>query len=639
VNIELKYGTEKHQRILSALLVRKRLAERGWASRRARMARDEDLFRAYRTKTEEDRLADARRETGEVEFTTIEIPYSYSLALSAHTYWAGTLLGRTPVLQYQARHGETPQSEQCVEALMDYQMNVGRFLPKYFVWLMDVAKYGIGVTGHYWEKETRRVSRIVEEQGEFLGVPFGPKKKIKRTIEVPGYVGNKVFNIRPQDWLPDTRVSTVDFQRGEFCGRRIELSLLEILGAEEGTYINIPAVRRLRGSAVDERDEGGISTELHDPNEFLSPDEMQDVANRIGFELYIRLIPRDWRLGESKKPEIWVFTVLHDRVIIRAQPLGELHDEFPMDIMEYEIDGYSANKRSMFEMLEPLNNTMSWLINSHFFNVRQVLNNQFIYDPSKVNARDFTDPSRGRLIRVRPDAYGTDIRSAVHQLPVVDVTQTHLQDLRIVSDFMQRVAGVNDNLMGMPAPGGRKTATEVRGSSQSAISRMRTLVEYNSALGFMPHAQRLLQTTQQHYDLERMYRISGDLLPNQKRELMITPEDVAGFFDFVPADGTMPIDKFALANLWKEFTMQMAQSEALMQEWDIGAIIAYTMQLAGAKNVQKFRVKVTPDQELLEQRARGNLVPISGGMDGERSGDSEARMVEPRQVSGVGPVS
>lgn len=598
------------------------------------------MFRAYRPKTEDDMLNDAKRATGEVEFSTIEIPYSYSLALSAHTYWCGTLLGRTPVLQYQGRHGETPQSEQCVEALLDYQVQVGGFLPKYFVWLMDVAKYGIGITGHYWEHENRRISRIVEEQPEFLGVPFGAKKKVKRTIEVPGYVGNKVFNIRPQDWLPDTRVSVLDFQRGEFCGRRIELSLLEILAAEEGDYINVDVLRKMRGNAIEDRDGGGVDTELHDPNELLSTDELTDVSNRVGFEMYVRLIPHSWDLGQSKKPEVWVFTVLHDRVIVRARPLGELHDQFPMDVMEYEIDGYSSNKRSMFEMLEPMNSTMSWLINSHFFNVRQVLNNQFIYDPSKVNAKDFTDPSRGRLIRVRPDAYGTDVRSSLHQIPVADVTQTHLKDLQVISDFMQRVAGVNDNLMGMQAQGGRKTATEVRGSSQSAISRMRTLVEYNSALGFAPHAQRLLQTTQQHYDLERMYRIAGDLLPNQDREVLITPEDVAGFYDFTPVDGTMPIDKFALANLWKEFAMQIAGQEQLANEWDIGSIIAYTMQLAGAKNVQKFRVKVRPDEEMMNDVERGRLVPAAGGREGvERTGDSEGRMVEPRQVPRVGPIS
>ena len=40
------------------------------------------------------------------------------------------------------------------------------------------------------------------------------------------------------------------------------------------------------------------------------------------------------------------------------------------------------------DYLAPFQNSISWFLNSHIFNVKGVVNNSFIYDPSMVEEKD-----------------------------------------------------------------------------------------------------------------------------------------------------------------------------------------------------------------------------------------------------------
>lgn len=652
LNMEsLRFGTKLHQNIVDALNARKNYSRKKTASRRSKWSTDEEKFMAYLPTTEDDELRDTKKSNGKPQYTTVEIPYSYALLLAAHTYESSIFLARSPVMQFDDRHGAGTANTQAVEALMDYQVNVGGMLVPYYLWLMDKRKYGLGIVGHYWDTEMIRTSKIMEVPEMWNGVPLlGQTKKEKRTVTIPGYHGNRVFNIRPQDFLPDPRVPISRHQSGEFCGYVIEMGWNDlVVGQHQGVYFNADTIKRKygrSGKTLTDRDMGSSQMEMPDQetDARLDVGEIPTVGMLEGYDLFVRLIPRDWKLGQSELPEMWVFTVINNEVIIRAQPLGEFYDKYPIDVMEHEMEGHQFSKRSMLEMAAPLNDTLTWLFNTHFFNVRKSLNNQFIMDPSRVVMKDAKNADEGMIIRMRPSAYGTGIENAIKQLPVMDITANHMKDAQIVMQMMQRLFGVNDQMMGMQAPGGRKTATEIRGSSAAGMNRLKTDAEYASAMGFQPHATKLLQATQQHYDLERMYKIAGDLLPGQPQEMMVSPEMIAGFFDYIPVDGTMPVDRYAMANLFKEILIGMKQFPELAQRYDMGSMFAYTMQLAGAKNIQRFQIKVVPDQQLENATQAGNVVPMVGGANGRRAGTvsprDEAgygRAGEPGQIPGVGP--
>ena len=105
-------------------------------------------------------------------------------------------------------------------------------------------------------------------------------------------------------------------------------------------------------------------------------------------EMGVELIPSEWGMGSSNMPEKWMITIGNDAVILRCAPLGCLHNQFPFSVMEYEIEGYSIFKRGMLETMRPLNDVLTWLFNAHFHNVRKVLNDQLIVDPSRLVMKD-----------------------------------------------------------------------------------------------------------------------------------------------------------------------------------------------------------------------------------------------------------
>lgn len=634
--------TPRHKRLLKALEARFKLSERHMEKRHLKWRRAEEQHIAYLPEREVDAVRRGLREGGKPQYTTMVLPFSYAILMTAHTYWTSVFMARNPVFQFQARHGETKLNVQAVEAFIDYQMNVGQWLVPLYIWLLDVGKYGMGIIGNFWEEESIQVSEMQEIE-KILGgiIPTGRKEVKKITTTLPGYHGNKLFNVRPYDFYPDPRVSLHNYQKGEFCAIRVEVGWNSILKKEAtGEYFNLKELRKKRLTTQSSSSEHG-SPQLDLPNEegTLSDFELQDVDFQELVEMVVELVPADWGLGSSKVPEKWVFTTTKDfTLMVGARPMGNLHNQYPYFLQLYEIEGYALNARGIPEIVIDLQNTMDWLVNTHFYNVRKALNDQFIVDPSRVVMKDVLDPQPGGIWRLKPAAYGTDPRLVASQLQVTDVTATHLKDTQFIWEMAQRVVGVSDNLMGLQSPGGRKTAVEVRTSSTFGVNRLKVNAEYYSAMGWAQLSQAALKNSQQFYSLDRQFKIAGDLMSaagGQSAQIPITKEDIVGFYDFVAVDGTMPIDRFAQANLWTQLLAQLRNFPQIMAEYDMGGIFAWVAQLSGLKNVNQFKIEVQSPEAIAAGVQAGNLVPAGGANGAQPSGKSR-NLAEPGQVPGVG---
>lgn len=619
---------ELHKKLIAEFKFRMRMSRDAQRNKRTEAwKKAEETFMAYVPETELDGQRKQNRRDGNPQYTTLAIPYSYAMLLTSHTYYTSVFLARNPVMQMTGRHGESQQAESMVEALLDYQLTTGGGMPALFIWLLDVGKYGYGVLGHYWDKEIIPVTEYIEVAETFMGIPLpGKTKKQLVTKESVGYVGNRLYNIRPHDFYFDPRYPVHRFQDGEFCVVFDRVGWNKILkGKADKRYYNIQAIpKKARGDS--DRDTG--SSQITLPGETMGLGDGDASGTRPAFvdlhEFYWEISPAELGLGSSRRPEKWVFTIAAEEVCISAQPLGLSHGKFPFDVIPYEVDGYSLFPRSMLEILEPVNQTMEWLLNSHFYNVRSALNNMFIGDPSRINMKDVENPEPGKFIRLKPAAYGQDVRSMMAQFPVQDITRSHLADMNMMGDLAQRVGGVSDNVMGMINPGGRRTATEIRTSSSFSANRLKTSCEWFSSVGWAPLTQKLLQSSQQMYDTPRKYRIVGDLAQWGDRYLYIRPEDIQGFFDFVPVDGTMPVDRYAQANLWNQMFGTISKMPQIMMQYDIAKLFGFVAQLAGLKNITQFRIQVQSDAMLQQQAQAGNVVPM-------RLNENE-----PRQIPGMG---
>jgi hypothetical protein len=651
MSLDIGIHTEVHKKIIEGCKDRVTFSKNRMKRHHDKWNKAEEAAMAYMPERDVDAQRRTAREGGMPQYTTIVLPYSYGMLMAAHTYWTTVFMARNPVLQYEGRHGETVQKTQAVEALMDYQVQVGQMLVPWYTWLYDGGKYGIGLLGMFWEDEVNTVSSIEEVEVTLLGgvIKTGKFKKRKITKKLPGYSGNKVHNIRPQDFFPDPRVPVSRLQDGEFCAIYTELSWNVIISrAEQGFYINIHELDKKDGTSgltgeSNSREPGSSVLELPEGSDAgagasaIFDATGKKVSSVIkAYEVYIDLIPKKWGLGKGEAPEKWVFTVdTGFKVVIGAQPLGAYHNKFPINVIEYEPEGYALVNRGIPDVAEPIERTLNWLVNSHFYNVRKALNDQFIIDPSRVVMKDAQNPLPGGLLRLKPEAYGSDTRTVMTQLQVTDVTRGHLADMREMDLIGQKALGINEQIMGALRSTGRKTATEVRTSSTFGVNRLKTNAEYFSAMGWAPMSAMMVQNSQQYYDGEKQFKIVGDLIQEAGQEFMqVTPEDISGFYNYVPIDGTLPIDRLAQAALWKDIFAQMRQMPEITMQYDTGRIFAWVAQLAGIKNINQFKIQTAPDASVAAAAAAGNLVPIDGGGGGKQGSVPSL----PKQLA-TGPVA
>jgi hypothetical protein len=575
----------------------------------------EELTLAFVPETDVDAARADRRRKGEPKYTTIQIPYSYAMLMSAHTYWTSVFFARSPVHQYAGRHGEGEMQVQALEALIGYQVEVGSFLGPYYIWLYDAGKYGCGILGSYWDEEKLHYGQIVEmEDPSKPG--SGLMVMMQVTQEIPGYKGNRVYNVSPYDFMHDPRVPLSRLQEGEFCCARKRMGWSQILRRQDQGYFN-DNIKQLKEHLTDRGASLG-SSQLARPqfNNLILDDKEESTKHPAGatfWEVYVELVPDEWGVGSTKFPTKWCFTITEDlTLVVGASPLGYMHCKFPFDILESEVEGYGLYCRGIPEILQPIQQTVDWLINTHFFNVRASLNNQFLIDPSKIVIKDAKEAGPGFLWRLRPEAYGTDLDKMFKQVPVQDVTRGNIADFQTMLGIGERTLGINDQIMGALATGGRRTATEVRTSTGFGVNRLKTTTEYMSATGFSPHSQKMVQSSQQYYDASAKIRRVGSLVQDAGKEFIdVSPETIAGFFDFIPVDGTLPVDRMAQANLWKEIlgSLRMMPPQ-IAASYDLVRIFGWVATLAGLKNINNFRVQVVPDQQLQQQQQAGNVIPM-----------------------------
>jgi len=602
-----------HRDLVKKLDGRIQLAKQGHQQQHDKWIKAEEITLAFTPETTEDSARRARRDGGLPSYTTIQIPYSFGLLMSAHTYWTSVFFARSPVHQFSGRHGEGEMQVQAMEALIGYQVEVGQMMAPYYIWLYDAAKYGCGIVGHYWDRQKLHYGQIVE-----MIDPETQKPTIYQTTqEVEGYVGNCVYNVSPWDFMHDPRVPLKEFQKGEFCCARKRLGWSHILRRKDNGYFN-DNISLLKDHVSQQHDDSEGSDQLIRPqfHQTLYDDETDRVGHPAGatfWEVYVELVPREWGIGSTSFPQKWCFTITEDRgLIVGASPLGYIHCQFPFDVTESEVEGYGLYARGIPEIMAPVQNTIDWLLNTHFFNVRAALNNQFIVDPSKLVVKDVQNSGPGFIWRLRPEAYGTDIRTMFTQVQVQDVTRAHLQDFQAMLGIGERTLGVSDAIMGMMNQGGRKTATETRISTGFGVNRLKTITEYMSAAAFAPHAQKLVQTSQQYYDAQaKLRRVGSFALDAGMGFINVSPQDIVGFYDLVPIDGNLPIDRMAQANLWKEIMGNIAKMPPnVMMSFDWGRIFAWMAQIAGLKNINQFKVELMPDAQLQQQAQLGNVIPM-----------------------------
>jgi hypothetical protein len=610
-------GSALHEKTLTYLLDRLKISEDEMSKFHPRWEAGERRSQAYINLTDWDkRLKELNESSAPPEVVNVVVPYSFATQATVVTYLVHTFCGRKPILQVGSYKAETMKSAQNMEQVLQYNADHMRLIKHLFQFFQDGEQYGLSVLRTRWktEKSQRTVWKTGIKYG-FMNIPIGMEsQKVKE--ERVTYSGNEAAAIDPFMFFPDPRVPMNEVnKRGEFVFWRSFDGKHTLLRAEAaGELKHVQHAGQMPSSRG--ANDGNSSRSLAANGTAQPGRDTADAKTKNYIQVdqgTVDIIPRELGLGTSNKVERWLFTILNKKQIVQAEKLDNDHGMHPVVVSEPYSQGYGFGHLGLSDYLAPTQDTLSWLINSHMDNVKNVLNDMLIVNPNMIEMQDITNPGPGRLIRLKSTFPGGDVRQAVSQLNIHDVTQNHLQDFALFMRMGDVLSSVNDNIRGLQTTGGRKTATEVRTSAEAASSRLASHAQHISSQALVDLASQFSLNTQQYLDEDFYIDIVGE--KGKEAPIHITPEMLVGDFHYPVNDGTLPMDKVAMLDVWKEIFLGVAGDEQLRQQFDITEIFTHVAELGGAKNIDQFKIQMTsmPDGQLAGQAEAGNVVPIGGG--------------------------
>lgn len=610
----LRPNSELHQKVLTKLMDMYRLSSRHMSQFYDRWRAAELQYQAYlRTETFEQLKKAVSKNGTPPELITITIPYTYAAVQTINTYLIHTFCGRSPMFQVGAYRGDMVQRAQNMESVLQYNGDHERIIRKLYQFFQDGEKYGLQVLRVMWKVENRtrtlwKPTNVLPLLGR--GAPqLQPQKETAVVFE-----GNDCRNVDPFRFFPDPRVPMEEVNsKGEFVFWEEYEGKHSLKKAEADGLIkwidDIPArPNNPTGEGQSQRGRlaGSGTSATGDP------------LYRSGFQILqgsVEIVPSDWGLGDSDNYEKWLFTIANQGQIIQAEPLDLDHNRHPVIVGEPYSDGYEFGSMAVTDMMGPMQEMLSWMFNSHIFNVRSALNNTYLANPQMIDMEDLKKPGPGRIIKLKPAAFGQDIKNAFQQLPVADVTAGHVQDMQIIQRFGDLISATNDNLRGVTNSGGRKSATEIRQSGEAGASRLAAHARLISAQSMCPLAEMETMNLQQNMSQEVWLKILG-ADDAQKGPVRIGPEDIGGDFYFPVHDGSLPLDRVALLQVWREIFGAVIQNPGLAQIFDAVGMFEYIAELGGAKNLSTFKVQTASNDQVAAAIAAGNMVPASQAAPG-----------------------
>lgn len=605
----LKPGSDLHKKVLEYLKKKLHDSERSMANFYARWQSAEIRHQAYLSLPEKERQLKRMADTGNIpEITSIVVPYSMATINVIVTYLLNVFTGRKPMFTLGTYNKDFTKSAQYQEQILQQNADHTRLVRHMYQFLNDGQVYGLGVMRVLWKIEKRNRTKGVGPN------PLSGGVEIKGRFLQATYEGNDVLSIDPFMFFPDPRVPMVDVARkGEFVfwrtfEARHRLLIAQKMGDLKWVLAAGDPPKDLRSDSTRNRQsQRNAQTFSREGSAVFDLDQIDQGT--------IFIIPAELGLSEAETPEQWMFTIANKRQIIQAEPFEYDHSMHPVVVNEPYTNGYGFGHNSMVDYLSPIQDAMSWLVNSRMYNVRAALNNMFLADPSRIEIEDLKGSKPGKIIRVKAGAYGQDVRTMLSQLQVADVTQSHVQDLRLFMQLGDVLSAVTDAMKGgQQDSGGRKTAVEVRTKLEASASRLASMARLISAQGVVDLAEQMSENIMQFMSQQRAVEVFGK---NGLELVNISPGQIVGDFYYPVHDGTLPIDKVAMLDVWKELYIGILKDPQLRTSFDIVKLLVYIADLGGARNLDQFQLQrpqeqVMPDEQVEAGVAAGNLVPLNG---------------------------
>jgi len=563
------------------------------------------------------------QDTDDRKPVTIVFPYMYAILETLLGYMASAFF-QEPIFQYIATNSKSQIGAILMEQVINQHCWRNKVPLALHTMFRDAFVYSFGVAAPRWRTHTGYKTSVEPVFSKFYQL-FGIDKQVSERVirkKTTLFEGNELGNIDPYKCLPDPNVPIEQAQRGEFFGWINSTNYQALLMEEKDSehMFNVKYLKHLtnrRTSLISddvsdrEKRYGG---QLRDMNDGVT--HLIDEVN-----MYVTLVPRDWKIGKNTYPEKWFFRVGADEVLLECRPIGVDHGMYPIAVIAPEFDGYSSTPISRLETLFGMQHVVDFLFNAHIANVRKAINDMFVVDPYLINVSDVRDPKAGKLIRMRRPAWGRGVKDAIAQLNVQDITKQNVSDIAFVVDYMNRVSAVDEAAMGAMRKSGpeRLTSAEFQGTRTGAYSRLERIARIIGAQGMQDIGYMFASHTQQLLSNDTFARAVGDnaqiLMDEYGVEpggiIPVSPRDLYIDYDVTVRDGSVPGNNYS--KVWENLFKIVASDQELRQIFDITRIFKHIARNNGAKEVNSFvRMRTAPQEQIQQQVQAGNFVPVEG---------------------------
>ena len=432
-----------HQKLLDYVMPRMYVAKEARDARVERYAEIDKQVYGWMQLSNEDKKRRVKKEkTGKGGVTEINLPISYIHLDDMMSYYAQIFSPNQGMFYHKGKPDEAADATQLVTLMNNHAIYTGMYRDTIRT-LFNLLKYNEGGFYSYWLKD----------YGPVLKSNSDGSQDVQEEIR---WQGNKAESLDPYNTFYDPLVDISQLHKdGEFCGFAELRSHYWLQSrAAKGIYFNCEEV--LKKAEYESRCEfyKNPPQEAHMSYDESGGSDWKSVVAGVpqnlvktGYEIlhiFIRLNPIDFGLvtaaerSARNRLELWKITVCNGETIIGVEQQNNIHGYLPFCMARLNDDIMAEATKSTAEILNPLQEFASHLLNTHVKATRRNLYGTTVYDPSIVDLSKIPDGEVSARIPTKPSGYGKDLRTAIfNDQKTLDTKQT-LTDMETVLGMLNQ---------------------------------------------------------------------------------------------------------------------------------------------------------------------------------------------------------
>ena len=501
----------------------------------------------------------------------------------------------------------------------------------------DGIKYGRGTVMTNWKKltapqlRTEALDPLTAMQLNMRGMGAASGDEVRYFSENKVYAeGTELKNIDQYQAFFDPDVSPDKIQDSEYFGFVYSTNVFGLMKEEndpENRMFNAKYCRELAKGG------GGLSANWNRTSGRGERygGEIQNTANENTNKIHLtpflwQLIPSEWGLGDSDTPEVWQFIMAGDRIIVKANPIKEMHGKLPLACCAPNADGHSI--APIGHLLTILNSQKmgNWLLKSVADATCTILNGLIFVD-ERVNLKQMMNPSHGKFVTFENSAYGDNAGPPVHYFTPPNPTENHIK----IADYLGNLSKLGyEGEAGLPdRPGaavGAAAANRVTGRlgliasiiDEQALHDIAHIKAYNT-MQFMGEEVFVPIAGSYEEELRLAYGVSG-----AGAQIQVSPWDIGNFgFQVLPYTSRMGglDDTSAMSEVLKTLSANPQVMQELGGNLRTVDLFLEFFKKLGFTDIEKFRryagdsgmqlgIQAQSPEQIQQGVQSGNLVPM-----------------------------